>query len=125
MSTSPDRFGTGLARPFRRAGGRFVVASGQEKVVQCVEQVLGTPVGRLPWRASFGCRIFRLRHMGNTVYRQELARVDVQDALTRWEPRCRVLSVVLSAPSDNARNLLDLTATVEIKGKVIPVKKTI
>jgi phage baseplate assembly protein W len=125
MATSLDRFGTGLARPFRRAAGRFATATGYEKVMQSVEQVLGTPIGRLPWRASFGCRLFRLRHMANTVYRQELARVDVQDALQRWEPRCRVRAVTLSAPSENSRSLLDVEVLVEIDGKVTVVKRTI
>lgn len=93
--------------------------------MQCVEEVLGIAPGRLPWRASLGCRVFRLRHMGNGIQRQELARVDVYDALTRWEPRCRVRGVALVAASATARNLLDLTASVEISGRVVSLKRTI
>jgi phage baseplate assembly protein W len=63
--------------------------------------------------------------MNKTLQRQELARVDVQDALRRWEPRCRVRSVTTAVTGPDSRSLIDLTAQVEIAGKIYPLKKTI
>lgn len=118
-----DRFGTGLARPFRRAKTGFITISGPEKVLQSVEQVVGTPVGKLPWRASFGCRVPRLRHMNNRGL-QNLARVDVADALQRWEPRFRLHTVRAASVGKDARNVIDLEIRGEIGGAVQEPIKT-
>jgi phage baseplate assembly protein W len=124
-SPHDDRFGTGLARPFRRDKTGFVTVSGRAKVLQGVEQVIGTSVGKLPWRCKFGCRVPRLRHMNNNQQLKNLARVDISDALQAWEPRCRVKSVVVGNSTKDARNQINITVSVEIAGKTDSVKRTI
>lgn len=120
-----DRFGTGLALPLRRENGRFVTVSGPEKVMQCVEQIIGTPIGKLPWRGRFGCRIPRLRHMNNRML-NGLARVDVADALQRWEPRFLLHGVQTAPGAEAARNRIDLTVYGEVGGVVQdPIRRSI
>jgi len=120
-----DRFGTGLARPFRRTKTGFVTLSGPPKVLQAVEQVVGTSVGKLPWRAGFGSRITRLRHMNNRGL-QKLAQVDVADALQRWETRFRLRAVKATPIGQDARNLIDLAIVGEVGGSVQePLRQTL
>jgi phage baseplate assembly protein W len=120
-----DRFGTGVAIPFRVGPSGVEKASGIEKVLMCVAQVIGTPTGKLPWRAKFGCRITRLRHMNNSNGLQTLARVDCQDALRAWEPRARLRSLTLGQRDSSSRNILDLTAQVTVAGKTQTVKASL
>lgn len=117
-----DRFGTGTARPFRVGAAGVETASGEEKVLMDVEQVLGTPVGKLPWRCKFGARLTRLRHHNNNNVLQQLARVDSADALALWEPRAKLHSVVAAPRVPSNRNVLDLTARVKIGTSARSVK---
>lgn len=119
MGSSPtiDRFGTGLARPLRYVPGGFVVASGVEKVLMCVEEVLGIPVGSLPWRCGLGTRLMRLRHLNNSNDLQQLARVDAGDALQRWEPRFRLRFVTATPAPPGYRNRIELTVFGEVVGQ--------
>jgi phage baseplate assembly protein W len=92
-----DFLGRGLSIPFRRDRQRdFAAASGEVLVRSAVAQVLGTvgasdfTQGELPWRTEFGSLLHLLRHQKNDVALREMAKVYVQDALRRWEPRIMV-----------------------------------
>ena len=92
-----DFLGRGLSIPFRRDKARdFASASGEALVRSAVAQVLGTvgasdfTQGELPWRTEFGSLLHLLRHQKNDVALREMAKVYVQDALRRWEPRIMV-----------------------------------
>jgi len=93
--------------------------------MQCVAEIVGVSVGRLPWRSGLGCRITRLRHMNNRML-ANLARVDVADAIQRWEPRFRLHGVQVTSGSETSRNRIDLTITGEIGGVVLaPIRQSI
>ena len=117
-----DLLGTGVATPFRIGTTGPLSESGVPKVLKCVEQVIGTPTAKLPWRCLFGCRITRLRHMNNRNGLQQLARVDVANALALWEPRARLTGTAVAPRSNANRNILDVTVNVAISGKVAPVR---
>jgi phage baseplate assembly protein W len=92
-----DFIGRGLSIPFRRDKQKdFAAASGETLVRSAVAQVLGTvgasdfTQGELPWRTEFGSLLHLLRHQKNDVALREMAKVYVQDALRRWEPRIMV-----------------------------------
>jgi phage baseplate assembly protein W len=92
-----DFIGRGLSIPFRRDRQKdFAAASGEALVRSAVAQVLGTvgasdfTQGELPWRTEFGSLLHLLRHQKNDVALREMAKVYVQDALRRWEPRIMV-----------------------------------
>jgi phage baseplate assembly protein W len=111
-----DRFGTGLARPFRYAPGGFVTESGPVKVLSTVEALLGIDIGSVPWRCSLGTRQGRLRHSNNNANLRQLARIDAADALRRWEPRFRLRRVDVAPVAEGSRNKYDLTIFGEIAG---------
>ena len=108
--------------PFQRTPTGLVLLDGLDKIMQNITQIIGTPVGTYPWRATFGCRITRLRHMNNSNDLQQLARVDVADALARWEPRVKVTSVMAATRTDANRNILDLTVTYVVAGTPQTIK---
>ncbi len=102
-----SHLGFGLVRPFRRDGrSDFVAQSGADLVRACIGQILGTlcsndagtTQGELPWRTDFGSLLALLRHRNfGDPATQQLARVYVAQAITRWEPRVRVKRVSVSS----------------------------
>lgn len=86
--------GGGIVRPFRRTEHQdFANDSGVAEVLSCIGQVLGTELGSLPWRVDFGAGLQRLRHRNNTNDFVELARVLIDDAIRKWEPRAQLHDV--------------------------------
>ena len=86
--------------PFRRDKKRdFASGSGELLLASKVRQALLTEgvtprsSGELPWRTSFGAGLALLRHQRNDAALKELARVYVRDALKRWVPGARLVSL--------------------------------
>ena len=89
-----------ILAPFRRDRKRdFASGSGEDllrsKVIQALMTEGATPrsSGELPWRTSFGSGIHLLRHRRNDAVLSELARVSIRDALARWVPSARLVSL--------------------------------
>jgi phage baseplate assembly protein W len=89
-----------LLIPFRRDKKRdFASGSAEQLLASKVRQVLltnsDTPRsgGQLPWRTAFGSPLSLLRHRRNDAALKELARVHVRDALRRWLPSVRLVSL--------------------------------
>jgi uncharacterized protein len=70
------------------------VVQGVADINQCVGIILGTPKGSDPLRPTFACDLGRWIDAPLTVARPNLVR-EIVEALTIWEPRIRVLSVVV------------------------------
>jgi phage baseplate assembly protein W len=82
-----------MIRPFRRTEHQdYATDSGTPLVISCVEQVLGTPLGTLPWEPGFGSELFRLRHKSQDPTFLDLCRIYSAEAIARWEPRATVIS---------------------------------
>lgn len=95
-----DFLGSGLLAPFQRDGkGDFANARGAKLIESAIKQIVGTRAesaisgGELPWRTDAGSWIHLLRHRNNTPAFREAARVYIQSAIRRWEPRVEVLVV--------------------------------
>ncbi len=117
-----DPLGSGLIRPFRRTErSDFLQGFGVPEVMSAVGQVLGTPIGVLPWQPDFGCRLEELRHRSGAT-NADLARIFVQDALQKWEPRAQLTSVDLVPAPDN---VIALRATTRIGSKIQTVNVTV
>jgi phage baseplate assembly protein W len=104
-----DFLGFGLVIPFQRDRQRDWAAAGGEALVRsAVAQVLGTvgasdfTQGEMPWRTEFGSLLHLLRHQKNDVALREMAKVYVQDALRRWEPRIMVTRLDAERLDDSA-----------------------
>ena len=107
--------GVGPISPFRRdKKSDFASAGGEALIRSAVQQVLGTSCasdftqGEIPWRTEFGSLLHLLRHQQNDVALQELAKVYVQDALRRWEPRVVVTDLRAERLDDAEGNKLVL-----------------
>jgi phage baseplate assembly protein W len=89
----PSFLGFGLITPFRREASDFANSGGGDHIQSMVSQVLGTRAGseftqgELPWRSDFGSLTEHLRHKNNKPILQDLARVYIAEALSRWIPQ--------------------------------------
>jgi phage baseplate assembly protein W len=120
-STSlPDPLGVGLLRPFRRTSkSDFATASGVPEVLSGIGQLLGTPLGHLPWRGNFGAALDDLRHKNNTDVLGELARVRVEQAIRRYTTRATLKKVTVVRPVPNQ---LALDVALSIGGKLLTLR---
>ena len=73
---------------------------------QCIGIILATPKGSDPLRPTFACDLWQWIDAPITVARPHLVR-EIVEALTKWEPRIRVLSVVI-----NLAGLSQLTVAI-------------
>lgn len=94
--------GTGWRLPVDCSDSRISTVSGEEAVAQSIWMILATARGERVMRPDFGCGIHDLVFHGvdNTIIGRVI--YEVNDALTRWEPRIDVLDV--SAEPDGAGN---------------------
>lgn len=114
-ASSADPLGFGIIRPFRRVPTNdFATASGASLVRAAVGQVLGTARGDVPWRPSFGTILTRLRHMRNVQALPEIARISIEDALKRWEPRIQVTDVSAAPATGENSNKVILSVVYRI-----------
>lgn len=115
QSTSFDPLGFGVKRPFRRVSTNdFDSASGPDLVRACVGQILGTGIGEVPWRPSFGTTLSQLRHRQNSLALPELARLSIEEALQRWEPRVTISALTAEPISRGTENQILLSLTYQI-----------
>lgn len=114
-SAVPQRlFGRALVRPFQRnAINDFASASGEERFIAALGQVLGTRCtsaraqGEVPWRPDFGSLLDQLRHRNPGPVTTELARQYVVDAVKKWIPSVRIINVSASREmTDNGERLV-------------------
>lgn len=87
--------GTGLQVPdsFNDTSGRVNYNTGGERIDQAIKHILGTPVGLRYFVPEFGSRIHELIFEPNDYILRDMLILYVNEALTRWEPRIKVLEV--------------------------------
>ena len=71
------------------------VVQGIADINQCIGIILSTPPGSDPLRPTFACDLWPLIDTPITVARPQLVR-EIVEGITKWEPRVRVLSVVVN-----------------------------
>ncbi len=103
------RLGQGLGQPLAPdASGRLPVAAGPEKVRQAIFTILDTDPGERVMRPAFGCGLRRhLMAPNNPATRAAMAR-DIAEALTRCEPRIRLLDVQVSPTDERSMVLIEI-----------------
>lgn len=93
--------GRGLSFPFQIDDvGRPRLASGSERVRQCLLMVLATAPGERVMRPDFGCAIHDLLFQPNDAALHGVVIERVRDAVLRWEPRVDLLGVSVDVPPD-------------------------
>lgn len=80
--------------------GRLERVAGAAAVRQALLLLLSTSPGERVMRPDYGCRLLSLTFAPNDDTTAGLARHFVIDAVTRFEPRARILEVTASRPDD-------------------------
>jgi uncharacterized protein len=92
----------GLSGPGSGIGN---VVQGVADINQCIAIILSTPPGSDPLRPTFGCNLWRFIDYPVNAAIPHLVR-EITEALTIWEPRIKVLSVVVNlVPNDVSANV--------------------
>lgn len=106
-----DFIGTGMSDPIRlTAEGDIAVTQYEERLKESIIRTLGEAVGSRFFNRGFGSRIGRLIFEPNDDVLKDLSSVFIREALTRWEPRIRVLTVDVQRQPSRA----DFTITYNI-----------
>lgn len=77
-------------------------------IVQCVADILTTPLGSMPWRRDYGSRLIALMDQPSSPALSALIRAATAIAIGRWEPRLRVLKVAFSPPDATGQATLSI-----------------
>jgi phage baseplate assembly protein W len=88
----------------------MVWSAGELNVRECICTILGTKPGERVEQATFGCGLERYLFEPNTVATLRLIVEDVQQALTRWEPRISLDDVTAVLNPDDVR-AVDITVS--------------
>lgn len=91
--SAPTVLGTGPGFPFQPSEGRLGYVSGSEKVRQSIVMILLTRPRERIMRPDFGCGLHRFLMRPNDVATRALIRREVEQALSRWEPRIEQVEV--------------------------------
>ncbi|MEV8098546.1 GPW/gp25 family protein [Kitasatospora sp. NPDC085879] len=106
--------GTGVRLPFRpqgAAGGPgpgLAWASGMVLVRQSIETILDTEPGERVMRPDFGCGLRQYLMAPNTAATRAALREEIEQALTRWEPRIRVTEVSVTPGEEPTMVWIDI-----------------
>ncbi len=96
------------------AHGAFAMAEFEESVHQSVRIIIGTAPGERLMRPEFGCAIHNLVFHPNDPNTCAQAAMAVNDALVKWEPRIRDLSV-RAYPSSTDENAIYITIEYRVR----------
>ena len=80
------------------------VVQGIADINQCIGIILSTPQGSDPLRPTFACDLWQWIDAPINVARPALVR-EIVEAVTKWEPRVRLLSVVIDLVPGSLSNL--------------------
>jgi phage baseplate assembly protein W len=85
-------------RPGRDGGISFV--GGEEIIRQSIETILDTDPGERVMLPTFGCGLRRYLMEPNTTATRASMQQEIEDALSRWEPRIQLTSVAVTPGDD-------------------------
>ena len=92
--------GSGWAFPVvPAANGSLQLVSDDTRIRQSIWLILATAPGERVMLPAFGCGIHDLVFQPNTAAVRGSVQAEVNDALTRWEPRIDVHDVAVSTPA--------------------------
>ena len=108
-----DFVGVGWPFPLK-SSDRIELASGEPKIEQAIQIILGTLIGQRVMRPTFGSRLHELVFAPITAETLGLAEMYVAEALRFWEPRIALLDVHAAADSKQ-QNTLCITIRYRVK----------
>jgi len=107
--------GTGFGYPLAvNPQGGMRMVTGAENVERAMRLILGTAYGERPMRPEFGCGIHDMLFEPATLDLLSRIQVEVEDSLSRWEPRVDIMGIVAQFDVDPSRILISVS--YQIKG---------
>lgn len=100
-----DFLGVGLSFPLRVEDGKIAWSGYEESIRESIMLILGTAKGERIMRPDFGCGIQELGFSINDTSTASLAIFYIEEALKKWEPRIKLISVDAGADSKDADRL--------------------
>jgi phage baseplate assembly protein W len=85
-------------RPGRDGGIAYV--GGEEIIRQSIEAILDTEPGERVMLPTFGCGLRRYLMEPNTTATRASMQQEIEDALSRWEPRIQLTNVAVTPGDD-------------------------
>jgi phage baseplate assembly protein W len=99
--------GTGWKFPVKpNPRGGLSYSSGDQKVQESIWFILSTAPGERQMRPDFGCGMHEYVFASNSVATRASIAHQVNEALTRWEPRIDVVNVLVDTGPDQENLLL-------------------
>ncbi|NMF59698.1 GPW/gp25 family protein [Pseudanabaena yagii] len=109
-----DYIGRGISFPLRvSVQGGLKIDGGDRNLEESIATILNTKLGERVYRPNFGSRLADLTFAPMNPQTILLARVYVEEALNRWEPRIKVTGVY--AEPDPIKGRLDLKILYRLK----------
>jgi uncharacterized protein len=109
-----EYLGRGISFPLKiNVQGELKTDSGDRNLEESIATILNTKLGERVYRPNFGCRLSDLTFAPMNPQTILLARIYVEEALNRWEPRIKVTGVY--AEPDPIKGRLDLKIQYQIK----------
>jgi phage baseplate assembly protein W len=87
-------------RPDVTTGGAMATVGGEQIIRQSIEAILDTEPGERVMRPDFGCGLRRYLMEPNTTSTRAAMQRDIDDALSRWEPRINLTNVAVTPGED-------------------------
>lgn len=110
-----DFIGRGWAFPVgTESDGRIAMAEAETDIEQSIRLILSTAPGERVMRPDFGCGIHEYVFAAIDTTTLTLLATDVEDALTRWEPRIEVLDVD-AGMADSATGRLEIELRYRVR----------
>ena len=122
----PDFLGSGWAFPIGvDARGRIAISRRERDIEEAMFMILLTAKGQRLMRPDFGCQIHDLVFASNDASTAGLACYYVEEALTMWEPRIRLVDVTAASDEERPERLLvdieyEIKATYDRRTLVFP-----
>lgn len=90
-----QRIGSGIQYPdsFDQDYQEANISQGMDRINQSINIILSTPVGRNFGNRNFGSKLYLLIFEQNDSTFSSMARLYINEALVRWEPRIKITSI--------------------------------
>ena len=111
-----DPYGRGVGWPFRLGLAGIAESAGVRRVEESMAIILGTQHGESAMRPDFGSNLMSLVFAPNNAATANLARLYVEEGLTRWEPRIEIEGVTVENDDRNARLLITVAYRLRTSG---------
>jgi len=111
-----DIVGRGWAfPPHMDENGRIALVKDFDEITQSIHIILGTAIGERMMRPTFGSRLHELVFEPINAETLALARQYVEDALTIWEPRIRIIEIDVLDPFQTHPNYRWMPGCLQIE----------